>query len=158
MRKSVLPLLIALLVTAVSLADDEKKVGLNRGDDLPGPFRPYNVTGKFGERTVKEIGGKERAVEGQYHCLVCERGLGPGVMIFARNADLGNPPEPLLKLLKELHTIVPKDRRTRLGAFAVFLSDELPDVVGHDDKSDEKRNSDEKRIELAKKLKDQVDR
>ncbi|HXG08706.1 MAG TPA: hypothetical protein VNK04_02865 [Gemmataceae bacterium] len=148
MPKRALSLLVALVVTAVCLAQDEKKSGLQPGDELPGPFRPYNVTGKFGERTIKELGGKETAVEGQFHCLVCDYGLAPVAMVFVRNADLANPPEPLLKLLKELHDLVQKHRNARLGAFAVFLSDDLPDVV----------TDDEKRDELAKQLKDHVDK
>jgi hypothetical protein len=146
MRQRVLSLSILLILTALAAADEEKKSGLKPGDDLPGPFRPYNVTGKWGERTLKEAGGKEKEVEGQFHCLVCEHGLDPVVMIFARNA-VNDPPKDLIDLLAKLNGAIQKYRRTRLGSFAVFLSDDLPDVV----------TDDEKRTQLAQQLKDKVD-
>jgi hypothetical protein len=147
MRLRVPTLLALLLVGTLTLADDAKKPGLQPGDDLPGPFRPYNVTGKYGERTAKDIDGKDKDIEGQFHCLVCERGLAPVAMVFARNVDLDKPPQELLDLLRKLSDTVQKNRKTRLGSFAVFVTDELPDAV----------TDDEKRFELSRKVKDNVD-
>lgn len=144
MRSRWLPVLLILIVAAVASADDEKKSSLKPGDDLPGPFRPYNVTGKFGERVVKELGGKDKEVEGQFHCLVCDHGLSPVAMVLVRNIDLAQPPEGLVELLKQLNVAVQKNRRARLGSFVIVLSDDLPDVV----------TDDEKRFDLAGKLKD----
>lgn len=147
MRKRVLTLLVVLVVTAMSLADEKTKSGLKPKDDLPGPFRAYNVTGKFGERIIKE-GGKDKEVEGNFHCLVCDHGLDPTVMIFVRNANVNEPPKELNLLLKDLNTTIQKNRKTRLGGFAVFLSDEVADVV----------SDDKERFELARKLRDNVDK
>jgi hypothetical protein len=101
---------------------------LKVGEDLPGSFHPYNVTGPHKEH---------------YHCLISEHGLEPMAMIFYKNVDFS---DPLPDLLKRLETAIDKNPNTRLGAFVVFLPDGLPDVVGSNDKNDDAR------LELAKKI------
>ncbi len=98
--------------------NEKPKAGLKVGDELPGPFAPYNVTGKR---------------RGKFHCLVCEQGLNPVVMVVVRGTDF-NKDTPVGKLLAGLDQAVKKHERQRLAAFAVFLDDDLKDVVTEDDK------------------------
>jgi hypothetical protein len=110
-------------------------VPLRVGDDLPGPFHPYNVTGPHKQH---------------FHCLVSEHGLEPMVMIFYKSVDFSNP---LPELLKRLDAAIDKNPNTRLGAFVVFLPDDLPDVVGSKEKSQETNSrNDDQRLELEKKI------
>jgi hypothetical protein len=108
---------------------------LKAGNNLPGPFHPYNVTGPHKEH---------------FHCLISEHGLDPMVMIFSKNVDFS---EPLPKLVKRLDTAIENNPNTRLGAFVVFVPDDLPDVVGSNDKEPEASSkNDDTRLELAKKI------
>jgi hypothetical protein len=102
--------------------------GLKPGDNLPGTFLPYNVTGPYKDR---------------FHCLVCDYGLEPVVLLIARNAD--NTPA-VNELLKRLDERIDKNPAVRLHAFVVFLSEDLPEVLTNDDK----------REELAKRLEDRA--
>ncbi|MCC6418832.1 MAG: hypothetical protein IT429_11405 [Gemmataceae bacterium] len=77
------------------------KSSLQPGEMIPSAFHPLNVTG--------EHAGKE-------HCLVCENGLNPVVMVFARNVS-----EPLARLLVRLDTTADRHRKQSLGTFVVFL-------------------------------------
>ncbi len=112
-----------LLAVSVAAADDkpagEKPQGkLKEGADLPGPFHPYNVAnGKY---------------ETKFHSLTNEHGLNPGVMIFVQNVA-PDTNSPLVKLLRELDTYIVEKPRTRLRAFAVFLFNDMPNVVTDDD-------------------------
>jgi hypothetical protein len=120
-----LPVLaVALAAPAVSQpakpdAKDKKKPGLVVGEDLPGPFHPYNVNGP-------------RA--GRFHCLVTQTSLDPLVMVVVRDLNFT---KPLEALEKELDNRIVKNPNVRLSSFTVFLSDELPDVVKNDDKREE---------------------
>jgi hypothetical protein len=105
-----------------------KKGELKPGDELPGPFQPYNVNGRF---------------NGRFHCLVCERGLNPTVAVFVRGTDDLEGVSALLQGL-EATLKTKKNEKARLGAFAVFVDEQLPDVVAND----------EKRDEVSKKLED----
>ncbi|HWG41653.1 MAG TPA: hypothetical protein VN688_02625 [Gemmataceae bacterium] len=104
---------------------------LQTGKDLPGPFHPYNVTGPHKQH---------------FHCLVSDHGLDPMVMIFHKNVDFA---DPLPNLLKKLDTAIDKNPAVRLGSFVVFLPEDLPEVVGSDDKNDDARNEVEKKVEQA---------
>lgn len=120
---------LALLVFAAS------ETPLKVGSNLPGPFHPYNVTGPHKQH---------------FHCLISEHGLDPMVMIFYKNVDFS---DPLPELLKRLDAAIDKEPTTRLGAFIVFLPEDLPDVAGSNDK-DQTTNSknDDARLELAQKI------
>jgi hypothetical protein len=98
---------LTILVANSWCADAPSKSGPQVGQELPGPFQPFNATGKR---------------KGTFHCLVCEHGLNPTVMVFAPATE---PGAPFLKLLGELDKSVEKNPRSRLGAFAVFLSDDV---------------------------------
>jgi hypothetical protein len=144
MRRS-LSLVVALITLAGLAADppapdkggqapgkedkDKAKAGkgaLAEGNNLPGPFHPFNATGPR---------------KGNFHCLVSEYDLEPVVMIVARNLELS---EPFKGLLQQLDNAIAKNPAVRLRGFVVFLRDDLPDVVQNDDK----------REELASKLED----
>jgi hypothetical protein len=129
MRTCAVTVLAILLVAA---APQEKpaaqKGSLKPGDELPDPFQPYNLNGKF---------------KGRFHCLICQHGLNPVAAVFVRGTD---NLEGVGSLLQALEAAVKnkKNEKARLAAFAIFVDEQLPDVVGNDDK----------REELAKKLDD----
>jgi hypothetical protein len=95
------------LAAAYAAAADENKSGTEPGNLLPGPFHPYNVTG-------------ER--KGKYHCLVCQYGLKPVVLIFTRESpEVGSP---VTKLVKDLDAAIAEDQTATLRSGIVFLSEE----------------------------------
>jgi hypothetical protein len=89
------------------------------GQNLPGPFHPFNVTGPYANH---------------FHCPVSDHNLDPGVLIFTR--DLTVTP-PLRQLLTGLDAAIEKNPAARLAVTVTFLSDDLPNVVEDDDKRDE---------------------
>ncbi len=108
---------------------------LKAGNDLPGPFHPYNVTGPHKQR---------------FHCLISEHGLDPMVMIFHKNVEFN---KPLPDLLQRLDAAIDKNPSVSLGAFVVFLPDDLPDVVGSKEKDQDTNNKhDDTRLEMEKKI------
>jgi hypothetical protein len=119
-----LPMLAALL-TVPALSQEakqeskEKKPGLKVGQDLPGPFHPYNVTGP-------------RA--GRYHCLVTRGSLDPLVILFVTKVD--DYTESLKALEEGLENRITRNPNTRLNSFTVFLSDEIANILEDDDKRD----------------------
>ena len=114
----------ALLTVSTAFGDDKPasekpKTGLKPGNDLPGPFRPYNVTGKF---------------EKKFHCLSDEHGLNPNVMVIVQNVSVGEDNfKPVLSLLQQLDQYIVDKPKSRLNAFAVFLFNDLTDVVKEDE-------------------------
>lgn len=136
--RRLLPLLGLLLAATVAFADNDKKPGLHEGANLPGPFHPYNVTGKH---------------KGKFHCLVCQHGLNPTVMVVLRGAEVPAG-EALTKLLKDLNEEVPRRRGVNLGSFVVFVADGLKDVVTEDGKRDKLVRQVEERIDKAAELND----
>src|SRR5438552_12518183 len=68
---------------------------------LPGPFDSYNINGAKGK--------------GRYHCLVCEFGHDPVVMVFVREPEEGKD--------GPLNTLVGLDRKsTRLNSSHQIIS------------------------------------
>jgi hypothetical protein len=110
-----------------------QKGALKPGDELPDPFQPYNVNGKF---------------KGRFHCLVCEHGLNPVAAVFVRGTDNLESVSPLLQAL-EAAVKNKKNEKARLAAFAVFVDEKLADVVADDDRREEVAKSLD---ELAGKL------
>lgn len=90
-------------LTSVGVAGGQLKSGPQVGEKLAGPFHPLNLTGKM---------------EGKKHCLYCENGQNPVVMIFARD----NSPE-LTKLIKKVDACTAKNTGCNMGSFVVFLND-----------------------------------
>ena len=109
MRNATKVVVILLALALLSGADErtEGKYGLKPGDLIPGAFHPFVVTGSWTNR---------------FHCLVCEHGLNPTVMVFAREAP--EEGQPLVDLLRGLDAAVAKRlAKDKLGAFAVVLSE-----------------------------------
>ena len=97
---------ISLLVAVECLAADQGlKSGLQPGEKITHIFEPLNVTGEHA---------------GEPYCLVCENGLSPVAMIFARDVS-----EPLMDLLAKIDAATEKNRAAQMGSFVVFLSDDL---------------------------------
>jgi hypothetical protein len=134
-------------------ADPEKpdappKDKAKASDDLPGPFRPFNITGRAVDRVNQEIrkfrkqDEKDKGREpdrGTWHCLVSEHGLNPVVMVLVRGTQ---PSDALLDLLKKLDAAVEKNQNTRLASFVVFLTekmvnDKIIDLVTMDDEREQ---------------------
>ncbi len=117
---------LAVVLAAPAVSQDakqppaeKKKHGLVVGEDLPGPFHPYNVNGP-------------RA--GRFHCLVTQTSLDPMVSVIVRDLDFT---DGLKALEKELDNRIVKNPNVRLSSFTVFLSEDMPDVVKNDDKREE---------------------
>jgi hypothetical protein len=119
---------LCFAMSAAALQPAESGGALKPGSDLPGTFLPYNVTGPH---------------KGAFHCLISDHGQEPVVMVIVHGLET---PDALKDLLKQLDDRVEKNPTARLHAFVVFLSDDLPDVLGNDDR----------REELAKRLQDQA--
>jgi len=83
----------------------ELKSGPQVGEVVPGPFTPLNINGKQA---------------GEKHCLFCENGQNPVVMIFARNPECPQTQ----KLIKEVDTLVAKNEKCEMGSFVVFCTDD----------------------------------
>ncbi|MBM4070457.1 MAG: hypothetical protein FJ271_16105 [Planctomycetes bacterium] len=92
----------AALCLAGARADEPLKSGPQAGDDIPGPFHPFNVTG--------EQAGKK-------HCLFCENGAGPVAIVFARTVT-----PSVTRLIKKIDAETLKNKKAGMGSFAVFLS------------------------------------
>jgi hypothetical protein len=95
---------LAMLPLA-SLSGEERIVsGLQPGEELTGLFEPLNVTGPHA---------------GEPHCLVCENGANPVVMVFARDLS-----EPLVKLMAKIDAATGQHHDHAMGSFVVFLSED----------------------------------
>ena len=101
--------LLSLMVSAAVLSarQEPMKSGPPVGADLPGPFHPYNLTGDR---------------KGKFHCLVCNHGLDPAVLIFA---PVGESSEPFVKLIEGVDAAAAKYPKSRLEGYVVFLGDEV---------------------------------
>ncbi|MCI0738724.1 MAG: hypothetical protein L0Y72_06755 [Gemmataceae bacterium] len=96
-------------VSLLAAQDGAGKVqtGLKPDSLLPGPFDSYNINGKKGK--------------GRQHCLVCEFGLSPVVMVFAKESPEGKD-GALDALLAKLDAAVDKNQSKDFASFVVFLS------------------------------------
>ena len=103
MKSLLAALALISLSCAAAGAAEPLKSGLQAGEKITNIFEPLNVTGPFA---------------GEPHCLVCENGLNPVAMIFAREVN-----EPLVKLLAKIDKATEKNRDVELGSFVVFLSE-----------------------------------
>lgn len=95
---------LCLLGGSALPAGNALKSSLQPGEKIPGAFHPLNVTGNYA---------------GDKHCLVCEYGLAPVAMIFAREVD-----EPLVRLIAKIDAATTQNARQEMGSFVVFLSSE----------------------------------
>jgi hypothetical protein len=92
-----------VLVTVPAEAEAPLKSGLQTGEQILAIFEPINITGEHA---------------GEPHCLVCENGVNPVAMVFARDLS-----QPLERLIKQLDAAAAKHQAQEMGAFVVFLSD-----------------------------------
>ena len=132
-RFAALAVLTPLFVCAADPpAEKEKKQPALRVDaDVPGPFHPFNVTGRYGPHKVQN-----EDVEGTYHCPVTEHAEDPMVLVFTRDLEVG---DKLKSLLEKLDDVTKKNLSARLAATIVFLDKDLPDILGSDDKNEDAR-------------------
>jgi hypothetical protein len=100
--------LAVLMLLGVTIAADAPKSGPQVGENLPGPFHPLNITN-----------AEKPEAAGQKNCLVCQHGINPVAMVFARQVDPN-----LATLLKKLDGEVGKNRAAKLGGFLVLLTDD----------------------------------
>jgi hypothetical protein len=102
----------AVLLTAAcsTWAADALKSGPQKGELIPASFHPFNVTG-------------DRA--GRYHCVICQQGLSPTVLIFAH--ELPEKDQPFAAFLKKLDVVVQKNLDYRLMGAVVFLTETKDD-------------------------------
>jgi hypothetical protein len=122
------------------------KSGPQVGELLPGPFDAFNINGK--------------KAKGRQHCLVCEYGLNPAVMIFAREPE-GGKVEPLASLLGKLDEAIARHAEEyKLGAAVVFLSPDARDSSNNAGEQDPKKIVDEAiaRDALVKRLQQRADK
>jgi len=97
-------LLVACGVLVWTAFGAEKlKSGLQPGEKITAIFEPLNITGEHA---------------GEPYCLICENGLAPVAMLFARDVN-----EPLLKLISKLDEATAKNQGQEMGSFVVFLSE-----------------------------------
>ncbi|HEV3261479.1 MAG TPA: hypothetical protein VG013_31805, partial [Gemmataceae bacterium] len=119
MRAAVFATLASLALVLAVAADEPLDPGLKPvpkdgkpgpENEIPGPFHPFNITGKDEFR-------------GKFHSVVSEHSLDPVVLIFVR----GTKPATVGTLLAQLDEAVKNNERLRLAAVVVFLSNEMKD-------------------------------
>jgi hypothetical protein len=153
---SVAAVLVVLSLAAFVRSQDDKeksKTALKAGDNVPGAFHPFNVTGAWGERKAPKKDPKDPDMDlpGQFHDPISENNLDPCVLVFVHELEFSGG---LLDLLQKLDNAAEKNPAVRLHVTAVFYSDKLPDVAGHaGDKNPINDKSDDQREEFAKLLK-----
>jgi hypothetical protein len=101
-------------------AKDKNQPPLRVGANVPGPFHPYNVTGRYGPRKEKD---KDEESEGRFHCPVTEHAEDPMVLVFTRDVELGDKTK---SLLQKLDNVTAKNTNVRLAATVVFVEKDQP--------------------------------
>jgi len=96
-------LLLVVSFSLTLLSAEPLKSGLQPGEKITTIFEPLNITGEHA---------------GEPYCLICENGLSPVAMLFAREVN-----EPLLNLLGKLDEATAKNRDQEMGSFVVFLNE-----------------------------------
>src|SRR5262245_4177131 len=99
----VLGVLVGVGVLVQAYAVEPVKSGLQPGEKITTILEQVNDTDEHA---------------GEPYCLICENGLSPVAMLFAREVN-----EPLLKLLGKLDEATVKHREKELGSFVVFLNE-----------------------------------
>lgn len=137
---------------------DAKGWALAPGNDLPGPFHPFYVSGPWITKLRQEaaVVKENKKIGGRFHCPVSHHGNDPMVLLFIREVRFS---DALKDLLKRLDTTAAKNPNVRLGVAAVFVSDELNSALASDlskgGKDDElARKNDDLRDDLARRLED----
>jgi hypothetical protein len=111
LMRNVLATVLTLFVLApygIRSAAEEVQSGLRPGEQIPGPFHYVNVNG---------------AHAGNPHCLICEFGLRPTVLVFVRETP--SDKSPLTALLQKLDEAVDRYKNAELRAGVVVLSEDF---------------------------------
>jgi hypothetical protein len=103
MRRLAATLVVCGVVISLAHGAEPLKSGLQPGEKITTIFEPLNITGEHA---------------GEPYCLICENGLAPVAMLFAREVN-----EPLLTLISKLDAATAKNRDQEMGSFVVFLSE-----------------------------------
>jgi hypothetical protein len=103
MRRIVGMSLVGALLASALFAAETVKSGPQVNEDVPGPFHPYNVTGK---------------AAGKKNCLYCQNGANPVAVVFAREVT-----PQVTKLIKKLDECTAKNAGCKMGSYVVFLCD-----------------------------------
>jgi len=101
---AIFALIVLLFGSLLAYSQEAQKSGPQPGEFLPGPFHPLNLNGSHAANL---------------HCLVCEYGLAPVVLVFTR--DLSKA----AALLQKLDETVAPQQRVGLKSFAVVLSEDF---------------------------------
>jgi hypothetical protein len=140
----------ALLVFAGVLAAQEGgeklQSGIKVGDVLPGPFDVFTINGKV--------------AKGRQHCLVCDFGLDPVVMVFAREPEAGKD-GALSALLGKLDEAVSRHAdKYALASSVIFLSPDGQSSATNPAEQDTKKLVEEARARdaLVKRLEERADK
>lgn len=104
------------------------RMPLEVGQDLPGAFNPFALNGLHKQH---------------FHCFVSEHGLNPAVLVFVRSTDI---PDGVKELLAKLDQLLDKKLNVKMGAFVIFVPEELNNQI----------TEDVRRKELATKIEDEV--
>ena len=140
-------LMFMLLASATAQEQGEQlQSGLKVGEVLPGPFDAVNINGK--------------TAKGRQHCLVCDYGLNPVVMVFAREPAEGRD-GPLTALLAKLDEAVNRHAgKHSLGSCAIFLSPDAHNSANNAAEQDPQKIVEEAiaREALAKRLEERAEK
>jgi hypothetical protein len=143
-------LVVLFLVSAGALISQENAAplqsGLKVGEVLPGPFDAFNINGTKGK--------------GRQHCLVCEFGLNPVVMVFAKEPTEGKD-GPLVALLAKLDEAVSRHAdKDSLASAVIFLSPDARNSANNAGEQDPKKLVEEAlaRDALIERLKPRADK
>jgi hypothetical protein len=106
-----LGIVLALIVLLAACRDGvqaagELKSGPQPGEAIPGPFHYLNVNGPH---------------VGKPHCLVCEFGLRPSVLVFTREVPADK--SSIMDLIQKLEEAVDRQKNAELRAGVVILND-----------------------------------
>lgn len=138
--------LLALSAGLVLGQDEEKFAsGPQAGKILPGPFEALNINGK--------------KAKGRQHCLVCENGLYPVVMVFVKEPADGKD-DLVNNFLAKLDEALKEHQEVYLGSFVVFLSPAARSSANNDKEEDSKKlvEEAEARETYLKKLAERADK
>ena len=93
--------------TNTMVQDAETRISLKKDRPLPGPCEIFNLNGT--------------KYKGRFHCLVCEYGFDPVVMVFTQELKEGED-EILNGLVTRLDDSIVRNSKAHLRAFMVVLS------------------------------------
>jgi hypothetical protein len=103
MKSFAIAVFAVVVISGSTQAAEPLRSSLQAGEKVTAIFEPLNVTGPYA---------------GDPHCLICENGVNPVAMVFARQKS-----PSLMKLVAGLDAAAAKHRSEQLGAFVVFLSE-----------------------------------